>query len=313
MSDAQQSPRQIAEEQQDFLMRLLFDEELRERFARDAKRTLAEEEVLEAARPALCDVDAHGIEVDASMRREYLMSALCRQFPMSATALGTLDNGPRRLSAFLASKVVLGPMAPRTHAFGEHLERLLQTGAAEFGHEATVVLASLLELERARADNATAIRNEVASGGEVPQPGAPTAAQKKRGRVALPPFLLACELPLPTSVMLAALDHPRPENAWQHIVAKGASRARWLSATRSLPLPVTVLSRGFVRGLAIERAGAGGVAPLVDVSHLTVELNGRRSAELGDLNGTRTLKELPVSVRGLAQKLLEQGLLIVGE
>lgn len=74
-------------------------------------------------------------------------------------------------------------------------------------------------------------------------------------------------------------------------------------------MPVTVLSRAIVRGMATERAGAGAGAPLVDVRHVVAELSGHQRSWLEGFNGTKALAELPPADFRVARQLAEQGLL----
>jgi hypothetical protein len=62
--------------------------------------------------------------------------------------------------------------------------------------------------------------------------------------------------------------------------------------------------------VVIERGGAGGVSPLVDVSQRTVELRGRKGRWLQSIMGER-LADLPPTQKGLAGQLLEAGVLDV--
>jgi hypothetical protein len=73
---------------------------------------------------------------------------------------------------------------------------------------------------------------------------------------------------------------------------------------------VTILARAHVTGRVIERGGAGGVAPLVDVSQRTVELRGRKGRWLQSLMGERA-SALPPAHKRLADQLVEAGVLTV--
>jgi len=302
------SAKLIYREQQAFLFRLMFERELLERFLSDRQGTLDEEGVTPEASSLFLDVDAFGLVVDADLRRDYLMSALLRPFPLTGAALGALRDGPARLSAFLASQSMSAPLKERTAAFGDHLGRLIAL-SSDVPREAKNLLGAVLAFERGLVDNAAEIRSAVEAGDSIPTPEALTARAKTRRKVALPPYCVITELPVPTSVVATALDDVNAGDCWQKVRAGDLSFERVLTAARALPMPVTRVARGVLRGPSTERAGAGGAAPLVEVSHLVVELSGRRSALFAALDGTRTLEELPAPLQKLASTLLEQGLL----
>lgn len=295
--------------QHDFLMALLFDETLRDRFAFDRAGVLAEAGLTGADAALFLQVDQRGLELDADSRRDYLMSALCRPYPIAASALGAMPGGARRLSGFLASPAVRGSLSERTRAFGDFLLETLQENPTEAPDEVLQLIHGFLELERARAGTAAALRQSVEEGREPPRAVSHSNNAIKRGKLVLPPFCLAAELPVPSSVMTTALHHASPENAWSLIASRVLSLERVVSVARADEIPVTVLARALSAGRGLERAGAGGVSPIVEVTHRTVELSGRRGGLLAAFDGTRQLADLPPPLAALARNLLDAGLL----
>jgi hypothetical protein len=300
--------------QYDLLIQLMLDGELRERFYSDDERDQVVDELnLDDDDVAvLGNVDRFGLEIDARVRRDYILSALCRAYPLAAAGIGGSDAGRAAIVAFLSSNRIRDTLGERTAAFGDHLARLLSLGAVGLSRQATVLLEGVLTLERARVDVAAAVRAEVDAKGPSAAPGVPskpTASLMKRGRLALPPFFIAQELRMPLSVVQNALDDVTADNAWHKIRDGSLSPGRLDAVARALPMPVTVASRAIARGVSVERAGAGGVSPLVDVRHLIAELSGAQGAWLQTFDGTQTLSELdPGSFRS-ARQLAEQGLL----
>lgn len=292
----------------EFLLRLLFDEDLRERFFEDRLEATLEEGLTEDERTMFDRIDRHGLELDAAMRRTYLMSALCRSYPLSAAALGSLPRGPESLSAFLASPKLLGETSVRTEAFGEHLTRLVEMNASGASPVLLSLVGALLSFERGVASEAARVRRAVEDGGEAPEVEKPTASSLRTRAVVLPPHLVVAELPVPLAVVRTALDHVGPEDAWHRIAAGRLSSARLMSAARADPMPITLLARAVVRGPVLGR-GAGGVAPLVEVSFITAELAGRRAASLGAVDGTKKLDDFPAPDRSRVKHLLDAGLL----
>ena len=288
------------------LLQLLFDAELRGRLPGEAT-AVAEE--LEIPRALLEGVDAAGLALDADGRRRYLMSALCRSFPLSAALLGAGEGGPERLATFLTSSELFGSPSERTAAFGRHLFRLASFHPDPDPKAQQAIMAAI-EYERALAENAAAVRSAVGQGIAVPPPQPPDRAARRRGRLQLPPFTIITELPQPMAALQAAMEGLTASDAWLRLDRGAVDAARIGAVLRSATSPVTVVARAHTTGRLIERGGSGGVAPLVDVAQRTVELRGRKGRWLEGLPGER-VTELPPAQRRLAEGLLQAGVLVV--
>ena len=292
-----------------FLLRLLFDEELRERFAVDPLRAAADAGLAPEDAAVFAEVDLFGLGLDAGGRRQYLMSALCRPFPLTAGALGAATRAAEALSAFLAGPALYAPLGLRTALFGDHLSRLLDLNAMDAPTEAVALLRHVLSLERGLVDNAARLRAAVTRGEPPPLPRRVSGDALLRGHLALPPYAVAAVLPTPTDVLRAALDGIGPGDAWARITAGHHSFDRVITVARADPSPVTVLCRGIVGSVTTERAGAGGASPLIEVRHLQTELSGRRDGWLRSIDGSFGVRDLPASQQRLATALAEAGLL----
>jgi len=273
------------------LLRLLFDAELRERFANDRDQVLAEFPGCEV----LKSIDPQGLKRDATLRRRYLMSALCRAYPLSSGVLGA--GGGDALAAFLASPKLLAPLAERNAAFGDHLARLV-----DFGDHGW--LKPVLDWERALIDNAARVRAKPVPV-ETPSRGA-----RKRGRLTLPAHTIVVQLPWSLELLRTALEGLNASDAWHRIDAGQVDSGRVDSVRRARPIPVTMVARGVADGPGLERAGSGGVAPLIEVTHRTAELAGTQGGRLDRLQGQK-LAELGPQDQRLAKLLLDAGLLTV--
>lgn len=285
-----------------YLMRLLFDEDLRERFLAERAATLDEaaSSGLDSASVAYFSrLDGAGLEIDAAARRRYLMSALCRAYPLTAAAIGAAPGGARRLSAFLASIPDRDPSG-RSAAFGDHLARLLDLDAWGAPPPAIHLCQAMLSLERAMVDNAAACREAIAAGRDVASARPPASTALKQKVLVLPPFSAIATLPAPTHLITAALDGVGPGDAWQRIEGGALDFDRLVTIARADASPVTVLTRA---------VPAGGGGELVEIRHLRVELRGRKDNWLMGLLGQQRLGELAPTQQALAKKLVEAGLL----
>lgn len=291
-------------EQHRFLLRLLFDQDLRADFFDDRARVLAENDLVGDDAAAFLSVDRHGLELDADARRRYLMSALCRAYPLSTCAIAAMQ-GAEPLSAFLASPSLLWEPNARTVSFGEHLRRLVSL--ARWGEPPVVaqLVQAILAFERAAVDLATGVRAAIRRNETIPEPTGADPNALASGKVVLPPFLSVLELPVPPAVVRTALGQPGPEDAWLRIESARFDPARLVSVARADPMPVTIVLRALPAGRIVE----GGVAPLVDVRHLVAELPGRRTATLKTLDRTKRLAALPEADRRVVKQLVEARLL----
>lgn len=311
-----------------YLLALLFDPSERESFAADRDAAMASWGLSPAQALAFRAIDLDGLQADAEGRARYLMSAVCRAYPLSAGAIGSSTDGAEALAAFLASPALLAGAAARNAAFGEHLARLLSLDAAGLGAAVTAFLRPFLDLERGLVDNAARVRQAAAQGQAPPPPRAGTPAERRRRPLRLPPALLAVQLPTSPEVLRAALLGLRAEDAWQRIRGRDLSVSRVVAVARATPQPVLMLARAVVGDAvgdtaalaaadaavdpAAGRGAPGAIAPLVEVSHRTAELPPEASALLRLCDGSRRLSDLGPRQQVLAGALLDAGLLDLG-
>jgi len=285
------------------LLRLLFDADAREQLQGDPEGLLSEVGLSGDDAAPFRDVDAAGLAIDAELRRRYLMSAMCRAYPQTAGAIGAAPGGGERLAAFLASPAMMGSLAERSQAFGDHLARLLtlnDTAVDRF-------MGAFLAFERGLVDTAARVRAAVEAGEPAPAPERYAPDRVARGYPTLSSFITIVQLPCSPAVLEVALEHAGPEDVWRRIASGSLDINRVKSVARAAPAPVTIAARGFARGHASARAGGG--AALIDVSHVTVELAGLQAARLAEFDGSRGTAELPPADRALAEKLLNAGIL----
>lgn len=283
------------------LIRLLFDAELRETLASQPEDSPQPFELPAALSP----LDHAGLALDAEGRETYLMSALCRSFPRSAALLSCWPDGEANLGRFLTSPAIFGRITDRTEAFGKHLDRLCSFSSSG---DPTIdqVTATIVAAEQALASTAAAVRATILQGGTVPPPRPPGRAQRRHGRIEFGAHTAVVELPFPQAVLDAALEGLTSADAWQRISRNAVDSDRVYAVLRSRPTPVTVIARAYAAGHTIERAGAGGVAPTIDVAHRTVELRGSRARKLQAMVGER-LDDLPPASQRWVRSLVEAG------
>ncbi len=296
-----------------YLLALLFDPAARAEHAAHPARAMASFGLSAEQARAFDALDLDALQVEAAARRRYLMSALCRAYPLTAGALGAAEGGAERLAAFLAHPQAIQGAAARNAAFGAHLARLLDLPPLADTPAVGRLLAPVLDLERGLVSVAARLRAAVARGRPPDPPTTWRSADRKRRALALPAHLLVVTLPVSPGVLRAALHGIQPQDAWQRIRGGDLSFARVAAVAAADPAPVTVLARAIATGVARTRGVGGAVAPQVDVRHRTVELAGPPPGLLRQCDGSMRLSDLPDHQRRLARALLDAGLLTLAD
>lgn len=293
-----------AASQHAFLLRLLFDEALRTRFFNDRAGVMREVGLGATDKAAFEALDRTGLELDARARRDVLMRALCRPYPLTAAALGSLPGGPERLAGFLSPPVAAADSSTRTRMFGMHLEQVL-SDETSMPVEWDELVRALLDFERGLAQAAAALRRSVEQG------HAPPVVVKGQDGECLsrPPYFTATELPVPTAFIKGALNQLGPDDCWERIASRRVSAARLMSVARADPAPVTLVARAIVSPRNPPTPGVGGAPPVVVVVHPTAELNGRHADALLQLDGGQRLSSLTAERQSMFAQLAKAGIL----
>jgi uncharacterized protein (UPF0276 family) len=252
-------------------------------------------------------VSAAGLRLDGRYRRQYLMAALCRSWPLSTGALAALF-GAGALVAFLASPKMTAEPAVRNLAFGDHLQRLVD--GVSLREPAKGLIESLLALERGLIEGAAEVRQEVQAGRVVPDVRAPGRAPDDRERPLLPPFFRAFVLPQPPALIRVALRLPDDPNAWEAISGGLPDKGRLRALARGIPCPTTLLARAHVE--SIVPSPVPQIAPLIEVGHRVAEVRGHLGSLLAQVDGEHRFEDFSPRNRGILESLLKAGLLALG-
>jgi len=290
------------------LLKLLFDDEFREQFSMDRARALSDVPPEVVAAFSRTSID--GLRRDADGRKQYLMSVLCRSYPLSSAAVGAWPAGPDSLSAFLASPRLLGPPSIRNQAYGDHLARLISLNVHRFDDQAKALMLAVLAFERGLVDSASQLRHVIEQRQYAEALLRPSRSAIKSGTISLPPFLVVVELPVSPSMLSVALGNVSAADAWQKISSGQIQRARFLTVARARAMPVTILSRCVPDGKSFLNDGHAKLPALIKVRHRAVTLNGRQANRVASMNG-QVWRSLPSAKQKLATALLEAGVLSV--
>ena len=291
------------------LLRLLLDPAAQEAWAADPERWSAHH-----GATALARVHAPGLAHDAAMRSRYLLSAICRPFPLSAAA-AALRSGVDAVRSFLADPALLAEPSARSQAFGRHLGRLLAAPAAcphtdprlSLDQEAVVdLMEAILALEAGAVEAAARLRAAGLAAPLAAPPPPPSLPVAEDARPRLPEHARAFLLPQPIGVVRAALDGVDAADAWARIEAGAMRAGRLVAVARAAPAVVTVL----LRTVATRWMPAPDprLPPLIEVGHRSAELRGNQARLLLELDGAVPVAELSPRQRSLVDALVRGGL-----
>jgi hypothetical protein len=295
---------------QTFFIDLLFDAQLRAQWCQDPEAVLVKRNLSEADKALFLKVDPYGLVLDAEGRGQYLMSALCRSFPLTVACLGTVKESAARLQMFLKNIPTFESTEARTLAFGQFLVKMVQDNPW-YGKPSLVELVLTLHgFEMAVAENTARCRAAVSAGERPPQIEKYSSGMVKKRPLVLPPYLLICEMPVSLSVLDQALGSPRPEDIWQRVHRHQNLEASRLEAVAyGSTLPVTTLARAQITGIQGERGGTGAMAPLIHVTHKKIEISGRKANFFSIVEGRKCLSAYPSDSQRILRQFLDLGFL----
>ncbi len=300
----------MASDAQQLFIDLLFDVSLRQQWGSDPEVVLGARDLSDAEKHMFRNLDPRGLAFDAQGRSQYLMSALCRSFPFTVACLGTVGATALHLECFLKDVPFFQSIEERTLAFGRYLSDWVMDNPWN-GKPALVELVRTVHgFEMAVAENTARCRAAVNAGKKPPSIEKYSSGMLKKRPLVLPSYFLVFEMPVSFGVLNQALISPKAENVWQRVlVGQNLELSRLEAVAYGTTLPVTALARAQVMGIQGQRGGAGGVAPMIHVTHKKLELSGRKSSVFSTIDGVKTLRSYAPETRNLLKQLLDLGFL----
>lgn len=281
-------------DQERVLFELLFDDDLRARFAAEGTSALAAAGLDAAERADFEGLRADALEIDAGMRRSMVLSQLCVSFPLTFAIAASQADGLEQLKALVDVRTMRTPAVERAVVFGRRLRESLDEAEADdvvgAGYRA------VLETELAMAWTGASVRREMLDLGRAPAPPAAFGEDWLDVPVRVAPFVSAAVLPAPRTALREVLC-PVPDRAlWRRLAQAPTDEAA----------VAEVLGRGEPR-LLVARAEIDRASRCdPTASHRTVELSEGFASLVGHANGGHPLRAL---LDGLAGSGAEAGLL----
>jgi hypothetical protein len=94
------------EEQERALFDLLFDNDLRDNFCQDSGNALHAYDLTEEERADFATIRPDALLLDAKMRRNILLTHICRAFPVSFAIVSSLDDGKAILKKLIDTNIM---------------------------------------------------------------------------------------------------------------------------------------------------------------------------------------------------------------
>lgn len=282
-------------EQERVLFDLLFDSELRENFSRQGVEALSAYALDDAERRDFSVVRSDALEMDARMRRDLLLTHVCRSYPVSFAVVSSLPGGLDLIKGLIDTETMRSPPLERLVVFGRRLrDSLARQGLV---NEAELPrTAAIVEAELGMSWTAAALKGEMLSGGEAPNDSGTVPVDWCEHPVCLGDYVSASILPGPYDELKSAFCHAGDTQLWNYLKQSPVSktqRRRILDREnpRLLVLRATVKHKSLCE-------------PVVE--HRTVELSEGFAPLLQHIDGSTAVDKLlqQFSQAGADEKLL---------
>ena len=301
-------------EQERALFDLLFDHPLRERFRRSSSAALADYALSEEERADFSAIRADALELDAYMRADFLLSHLCRAYPLTFSLVSSLPGGLDLLRRLIDTRIMRTPPDERTPAFGARLREKLATSRFSSAEEQAAVIA-IAESELGMAMTASALRRTSTSGSAAPVEHPALTGTWQDRPLQTGAYVSAAVIPLSYPQLKTALCPCAETDLWAHLCGT--------------PLPASVrtaaLAQETPRLMMAQARITHRSACDVNIEHATLELSDGFAPLLAHVDGKTTVtgilaemrrvgasEQLLKGIEAAFRQLLEAGMLTVG-
>ncbi|MCD6060327.1 MAG: hypothetical protein K0S16_638 [Moraxellaceae bacterium] len=282
-------------DQEQALLDLVFDRELRAAFRRDGVAALARYGLSAGELADFATVRPGALEMDAAARVNFILAQYCRQFPLTFVLASSLPPGLDLLRRHVDAALMRVAPAERLGAFGIALrDGIAAAGLADAREQALVM--SIVEAELGMAWTAQLARQST-----------PAAAATSGGEP--PPGWL--QLPLTIAPLTSAAVLPRPYAELKAELCPCTGAELWRRLGREPLTPErrrAVLGRRDLR-LLVARAAVVRPSPCEpEIEHVTVELGEGFARLLPHVDGRHSVATLLAQLRTAgADELLLDG------
>lgn len=283
--------------QEQALLDLIFDRELRAAFRRDGPAALARYRLEEQELQDFTVIRIEALEMDAAARVNFILAQYCRHFPLTFSLASSLPPGLDRLRGLVDAALMRTAPAERVGRFGLALRDGLRAAGGFADAQERALVLSLVEAELGMAWTAQLAR-QASRAGELPEAagGEPPADWLQRP-VQLAALTSAAVLPRPYPTLKAELCPCTGAELWRRLGREPLTVAQRRRVLAPRDLRLLVARAGVVRPASCEP----------EVEHVTVELGEGFARLLPHLDGRADIAALLAQLRaaGAGTPLLE--------
>jgi hypothetical protein len=284
------------EEQERVLFDLLFDSGLREEFCENAENALHAYELTEEERADFAVVRPDALLLDAKMRRNILLTHICRAYPVSFAIVSSLDGGKTILKKLIDTQIMRTPSLERATAFGSRLREELAKTSFNNVNEQNLVIA-IVEAELAMAWTAATLKREVLNSGQSPDISSPVTADCMSKPVKLAAYVGAAIIPLSYVELKRSFCQVADCDLWTHLSQSPVTKSlRTLTLAKEDPR------------LLVMRACISHMSDCEPTAeHQTVELSEGFAQLFQHVNGTVSVEQILAQLKqaGASDQILQ--------
>ena len=212
------------QEQERALFDLLFDHKLREHFCNEQEQALRAYDLSVEELTDFAAIRPDALDTDAKMRRGFLLTHICRAFPLSFSLVCSLDGGRDILKGLVDSQTVRANSLERPNLYGTRLRDALLKFRFERANEQTMLIA-ILEVELSMTLIASSLKKQVLESGHAPPDRAGVGVDWFDKPIKLAAHVAAAIIPQPYADMKRLFCPVADTELWSHLGQNTLSRS----------------------------------------------------------------------------------------
>lgn len=273
-------------EQERVLFDLLFDHSVRTDFAQDADAVLNRYDLEEKERNDFKTIRPDALMLDASMRKQLLLSTISHAYPVIFSLVSAIPAGIELLKDLVDKQTMHTPPLERATVFGKRVRDRLQTIPLAKESERPLLLA-LAEVETGMAWTAATLKQHVVNGNKVNQPEDTLPDNWACLPMKLADFVSVAMLPLSYSKLKQQLGNKSNCDTWSQVSAKPLSAAR-MSRVLNTQNPALLVAQARLTHASACEPG---------ITHQTLELSEGFAHLFQHINGNNSVDQLLVGFK----------------
>ena len=212
-------------EQERALFDLLFDSTVRERFCNESIAALKQYELSDEELNDFSVIRAEGLQLDAKIRADLLLSHFCRAFPVSFSIISSLDGGLDFLKSLIDVETMRTEIQERTTSLGRRIGQGLNAFSFHSEHEQAKV-SSILEAELGMAWTTASLKKEVLENGQLHLDTMNIDESWSSKNIKLAPYVCAAMIPDSYEELKSELVSETECDLWRNLNKKPLAAAR---------------------------------------------------------------------------------------